>query len=81
MDLRHVEKVNYLSQVLNKADVLSPKTCVASEVIDENHEPLEKVRVHQLAFMLWCHVNGWEFGRIVFKIVSKSYAKSSILLC
>lgn len=80
MNLRHVEEVNHLSEVLDQFYVLSPIASEASQIIYEHHQSLQQVRVDNLSLVLGGHVYRWELGRIIVIIIIKGNTHVSVLL-
>ena len=49
---RHIEQVDNLCQILQQQNVISPKPLGTLQVVNEHHESLKEVGVHDLALPL-----------------------------
>ena len=56
VNLRHVEQLQRLQQVVQKLQVLSPDTRLAADVLDEHHQSLQQIRVDLFALVFFRHV-------------------------
>lgn len=81
MDFWHVKQMNYLSQVFNKLYMFSPEARVTSDIIDEDHQALKQVWVHNFTLMFCSDIDRGELRPIMLLrlIVDKNKVRTFLL--
>lgn len=80
MNLRHVEQMNRLAEVLNQLNMFPPEATLASQVVYEHHKSLKKVGIDNFRLVFWRHINRYKLLALTFLVKVVIYILVSWLL-